>query len=60
MFQGKKIIVAMPAYNAGKTIGKALAAIPKDVVDDILVIDDGCRDDSANIARQHGATVISH
>ena len=57
---GKKIIVVMPAYNAAQTIGKALAAIPKSVADEILVIDDGCRDDSAAIARQYGAVVIAH
>lgn len=50
----------MPAYNSGKTIGKAIAAIPKEVADGILVIDDGCRDDSASIARSLGATVIAH
>lgn len=50
----------MPAYNSGKTIGRTLAAIPTGVADEILVIDDGCRDDSIAIARTHGATVIVH
>ncbi len=60
MVNGKKIVVVMPAYNAGKTIAKALAAIPKGMVDDVLVIDDGCQDDSAKIARDAGAVVIAH
>lgn len=60
MVNGKKIIVVMPAYNAGKTIGKSLAAIPAGIADEVLVIDDGCRDDSADIARARGATIIRH
>lgn len=60
MFGGKKIIVVMPAYNACKTIGRALAAIPKDIADEVVVIDDGSRDNSAEIARELGAAVIAH
>jgi glycosyltransferase involved in cell wall biosynthesis len=60
MMNGKIVAIVVPAYNAGKTIGKTLDAIPRDVADMILAVDDGSRDDSAAIARAHGAEVLSH
>lgn len=60
MIGGKRIIVVMPAYNAGKTIARAIAAIPKNIADEVLVIDDGSRDNSAELAMSMGSTVIAH
>jgi glycosyltransferase involved in cell wall biosynthesis len=50
----------MPAYNENESIGSTideLRSVRPDV--DILVVDDGSSDDTAEIARQHGATVGS-
>ena len=44
MFGNKKIIVIMPAYNAEKTLRKAIESIPKGIVDEIILTD-GCSDD---------------
>lgn len=60
MMHQKKVIAVVPAYNAGRTLGKTLSAIPRDVVDTVLVIDDGSRDDTARIAAAGGAILIAH
>ena len=44
MLNGKKIIVVMPAYNVEKTLEQTVADIPRDVVDEILLVDDGSTD----------------
>ena len=41
MFHGKKIVVVMPAYNAARTIEQTYREIPLDIVDDVVVTDDG-------------------
>jgi glycosyltransferase involved in cell wall biosynthesis len=56
----KKIIVVMPAYNAEKTLERTLADIPRDWVDDILLIDDCSRDATVALARRLGLRVFVH
>ena len=56
MFHGKKIIVVMPAYNAGPTIEKTFKEIPLDLVDEVVVTDDASSDDTVEIARRLGLT----
>lgn len=36
----KKIVVVMPAYNAAKTLEETYKDIPKDIVDEIILVDD--------------------
>lgn len=56
----KKILVVIPAYNEKGKIGRAISGIPRDIVGDILVIDDGSSDTTAVEARESGARVISN
>ncbi len=52
MYQNKKVIVVMPAYNAAATIEKTHAeVIAYDFVDEIIVVDDESKDKTAEIAR---------
>ncbi len=52
MFNGKKIIVVMPAYNAAKTLQVTYDEVmAQGVVDSVIVVDDCSRDDTAEIAR---------
>ena len=57
----KKIVVVLPAYNAEKTLLKVLNEIPRDVIDDIILVDDFSTDDTIKIAEEYGLTsIIKH
>lgn len=60
MLNGQKIIVVMPAYNAAKTLKKTVAEIPRDIVDEILLVDDASADETVKIANELGLTVFQH
>jgi glycosyltransferase involved in cell wall biosynthesis len=60
-----KVVITIPSFNEEKTIGEVIREIPKkmDGIDDIqiLVINDGSTDRTADVALQSGAhTIISH
>lgn len=50
----------MTAYNVAKTIEKTYRAIPPGSYDEILVVDDGSSDNTAEIAWKLGLKVVSH
>lgn len=50
----------MPALNAEKTLEKTVAEIPRDIVDEIILVDDGSNDQTVSLARKLGLTVHSH
>src|SRR5258705_3379273 len=52
MLQGNKIVVVMPAYNAARTLRQTYKeVIAHDIVDEIILVDDASRDETAAIAR---------
>jgi glycosyltransferase involved in cell wall biosynthesis len=60
MLNGKKIVVVLPAYNAAKTLELTYQEIPFEFVDDVVLVDDASRDDTAEIARRLGIHTIVH
>lgn len=61
MYQGKKVIVVLPAYNAALTLEKTIAEIPMDVVDDIVLVDDNSTDNSIEVAKKIGIKhIVQH
>ncbi len=60
MLHQKKIIVVMPAYNASKTLEMTYDEIPHDIVDDVVLVDDASRDDTAVKATELGIHTIIH
>ncbi len=61
MIRGKKIIVVMPAYNAEKTLEKTYAEVPREIVDEVILVDDKSSDNTAALARKLGIDkVIVH
>ncbi len=51
MLNGKKIIVVLPAYNAAATLEKTVTELDRQVVDDILLVDDYSADETVRLAR---------
>ena len=49
-----KVVVVMPAYNAAKTLHLTYTALPQELVDTVIVVDDGSSDETAHIARDLG------
>jgi glycosyltransferase involved in cell wall biosynthesis len=47
-----KVIVVMPARNAARTLERTVEAIPRDLVDEIILVDDKSTDDTIALARQ--------
>lgn len=61
MVNGKKVVVVLPAYNAGLTLEKTYQEIPFDIVDDVILCDDASKDNTSALARQIGIRhVITH
>src|SRR5512146_1578607 len=60
MIQGKRLAVVMPAYNAEKTLRRTWEELPREYVDDVILVDDASRDDTARLARELGIRTIVH
>jgi hypothetical protein len=61
-FRGK-IAILIPAYNEAENIGVVLGQIPAAVCGvgtEVLVVDDGSRDGTGDVAAEHGASVARH
>jgi glycosyltransferase involved in cell wall biosynthesis len=59
MQSGKKVVVVMPAYNAASTLKRTWEEVrAQGVVDLVIVVDDGSRDDTVAIARTLPDTVV--
>ena len=53
-----RVSVIIPTYNEAQSIGLVLADIPAGMVEQVLVVDSGSPDGTAQIARQMGAEVL--
>jgi len=52
MFNGKKVIVILPAYNASSTLIQTYKEIPFDIVDEVILVDDASKDNTCEVARK--------
>jgi len=52
--------VVLPAYNAAKTLERTYADIPKDKVARIILVDDVSQDQTVEVARALGLSVVIH
>ncbi|MBI2405579.1 glycosyltransferase family 2 protein [Candidatus Microgenomates bacterium] len=55
-----KIVAVMPAYNAARTLEKTYKDIPRGIVDKVILVDDGSRDDTVKVAKKLGLQVVVH
>jgi glycosyltransferase involved in cell wall biosynthesis len=58
MLSDKRIAVIIPALNEEKTLPLVLNDIPGDLVDEVVVIDNGSIDKTPSIAKERGATLL--
>src|SRR5437762_986554 len=55
-----KVVVVMPAYNAGRTLRMTYEELPKDTVNLVILVDDGSTDATLDVARQLGLEIFVH
>ena len=61
MINGKKVVVVMPAYKAAKTLSKTFHELDRDIVDEVILVDDKSPDNTSDVARELGIEhVIVH
>jgi glycosyltransferase involved in cell wall biosynthesis len=56
----EKVVVVMPAYNAGRTLRMTYEELPKDEVSTVILVDDGSTDETLQIARELKLEVFVH
>ena len=54
MLDGLKIVVVLPAYNAGATLERTWHEIPRPLVDEVVLVDDASADDTLDVAKKLG------
>jgi glycosyltransferase involved in cell wall biosynthesis len=55
-----RIVIVLPAYNAARTLEQTYIDIPKDAVSKIILVDDVSQDQTVEIARALGLSVVIH
>lgn len=60
MISGNKLVVVMPAYNAEKTLRQTYSELPMEYVDEVVLVDDASRDNTAMVAEDLGIRTIVH
>ena len=59
MFKDQKVVVVMPAYNAAQTLRKTWEEVmAQEIVDLVIVVDDGSRDETVSIAKKLPNTLV--
>lgn len=61
MYNNKKVVVVLPAYNAEHTLEKTYREIPFEFVDDVILVDDASKDATVEVGKRLGIRhIIKH
>jgi glycosyltransferase involved in cell wall biosynthesis len=55
-----RVFVVMPAYNAARTLKRTFDELPHNLIDTVILVDDGSRDGTVSLARELGLRVFVH
>jgi UDP-N-acetylglucosamine---dolichyl-phosphate N-acetylglucosaminyltransferase len=55
-----KVCIVLPAFNEEKVIARVLDSLKREGYNDLIVVDDGSADKTAQVANRHGAEVVRH
>lgn len=59
MLRGLRAIAIAPCFNEERKIGEGVRRVLRDAVDEVLVVEDGSTDRSAEVVARRGTTVVS-
>jgi glycosyltransferase involved in cell wall biosynthesis len=60
VIHGAKICVVLPAFNASRTLARTLEGLDREVIDEVIVVDDASTDETREIARRLGVRYAFH
>jgi glycosyltransferase involved in cell wall biosynthesis len=60
MLYGKRVAVVLPAYNAARTLERTVEEMPREIIDEVLLIDDSSNDETVAFAQRLGLRVFVH
>lgn len=58
MFSGRRIVVVLPAFNAGETLERTVQEIDRTIVGEIVLVDDARTDSTVELAQHLGLAPI--
>ncbi len=59
MIDGLRVAVVIPAYNEAERLNSLLPRLPRDLVDEVIVVSDGSDDGTPASVRRHGCVLIA-
>src|SRR6202051_4209964 len=60
MLAGQRVTVILPAYNAARTLERTYHEIPHNIVDEVILTDDGSRDETVRLSQRLGIFTLVH
>ncbi|MBZ5589264.1 MAG: glycosyltransferase family 2 protein [Acidobacteriia bacterium] len=60
MIHGRSVLVVLPAYNAERTLERTNSEIPRDVVDEVILVDDASQDSTVEVSHSLGLPTFVH